>query len=744
MRVVVVTAALPDKEGARALILRGHRVTVITPTRKPGRPGIVEELGLRIRSGCVIRDRRELHRAIRECDPEMVLAVGYHVAALARVAGWDCVTVPTGGADDLLRAVEVPTVEPPAPPAAPMVPDAPLPVSALPADRSVPIWTWVIFDMGVGGAQQAIWRYLMALPPWLRERAQLFPRNWPLNEGGWNLPLALRLEVPDAPKMVHAYDRRSTHVTSLFGRLELEDERAVVADLGTRYTALLGSQYVHGHKRIYPSPDVRFSRCYPASQAILDKMEMAKWIRNISDEPPVVVSPPMTRPSRIVERRPWRGDRPIRCAYVGRISPDKGGGCIPWILAADPQIEIAMFAGVESSYPVRTQETQAHNVGRILDACISLGVQYRLHCRGFDVTTDYARMYAGQDCAVVLSPSEGFGFSVAEALACGVPVAATRGANAVGMVTDQTGALFDFDDSDGKSKGSPGDWRKMAAEAAAAIRLAATRESAPCMAAVERYMIDGGWPRAFGDALLDGERLHPSPGAIGGRPARVTVMLRYHEGAARLAWLDAAMWSVTRQTYRDFETVLCFDGHREAAAALAARYGGIGFVCTDEAPSREHIPRTFRLAVERSRAEFVKPLDYDDRLLPDYLARAVAACDADGWDLWSCRMLVEVEGDGRGPQPHSWPAMPLEAIATGPAIPHLCTIMRREPLLRAGNYGTQRLQPGDDDQVTFRRMWHAGCKLFRDDSYSGAIYRCHPDQVTVWSRKQSAAGMAAK
>jgi len=715
MRIVLISEHL-DLARAEALAASGHAVTLITSWRDPLAPRrrFGDVRGVRIRMGASRRDVRNVAAWIDEEQPDLVLASGCLAAAAQGHAvmagieyGEDALAAHTLRADmERAALIREPTVR----------------------DMRPPLWTWVIYDMGIGGTQQAVWRYVRALPPWLRERAQILVQRWP--QGRWNLVDAIERELDEPPAIVRLYDRASTHVTCIYGRLLPEDERAAITDPSVRHDAIIANQHAGDHGRVYP-PACRWGRCMPASEGILSNPDMDRWMAGQSDEPPVVVSPPMMRPSRISGRAPITDGGRIRAVYVGRISPDKGGGCIPSILAADPEIEITLYSGVDDSYHESVMTWQTGATARLLGECSRLGVHDRLHIKGFDITTDYARMFSDHDVFVATSPTEGFCLSLVEALACGLPAAVTRGANAIGLIEEgKTGALYDFDDSDGKSTGRADvDWRRMGRDAAAAIRRAAACASEPCVSAVEPFMVDGGWPEKFGRRLLDVEGLLPDPSRD---DPRVTVMLRYHHGCDRLSWLDAAMFSITRQTYRDFKVVLCFDGLPDQAQEVADRYGGIDWVCSGEPANQEHMGWAFRQCIEQSTSEYVKPLDYDDVLMPDYLARSVEAADEHGLDLWSCRMLVAWPDDDQGfrLEPGEWPRLPVESIAAHSTIPHCTALMRRASLLAAGSYGTARLKPGDDDQETFRRLYKAGGRLHRDDDYHGAIYRVHPGQVT--------------
>jgi GT2 family glycosyltransferase len=93
-------------------------------------------------------------------------------------------------------------------------------------------------------------------------------------------------------------------------------------------------------------------------------------------------------------------------------------------------------------------------------------------------------------------------------------------------------------------------------------------------------------------------------------------------------YLAQALASIEAQTRRDFEVVIVDDGSTDARTAAilaeaAARPGTTVHRTPNQGPARAR-----NLAVERSRGAYVLPLDADDWLAPEYLARTVPVLDA--------------------------------------------------------------------------------------------------------------------
>src|SRR5947199_21294 len=176
-----------------------------------------------------------------------------------------------------------------------------------------------------------------------------------------------------------------------------------------------------------------------------------------------------------------------------------------------------------------------------------------------------------------------------------------------------------------------------------------------CLQSVLARSLQAGYRSVYGEALA--RLTHTS---LQGASPRVTVAVRIHKGM-EIESLDEAISSLAMQTYRRFKTVLLVDGPWEYGEQLARRYQ-LPLICTGMEPDITHCSWLHRQAVERCDTEFYKPLDYDDQLLPGYLARAVATLDREGADVYGCLLTTLEKGEF---SPRWWPNKPLEAMWTG-------------------------------------------------------------------------------
>jgi glycosyltransferase involved in cell wall biosynthesis len=157
-------------------------------------------------------------------------------------------------------------------------------------------------------------------------------------------------------------------------------------------------------------------------------------------------------------------------------------------------------------------------------------------------------------------------------------------------------------------------------------------------------------------------------------------------------YLAEALASVARQTWRDFEVVVVDDGSTDArtlavldAAARDPR------TTVHRTPNRgPALARNF--AIERARGAYVLPLDADDWLAPEFLARTVPLLDADR-DLGVAYTWVGLVGGHHGVwQTGGFSLVELLSRCTI----HVSSLYRRELWADVGGYDPRFVESCED------------------------------------------------
>jgi len=99
----------------------------------------------------------------------------------------------------------------------------------------------------------------------------------------------------------------------------------------------------------------------------------------------------------------------------------------------------------------------------------------------------------------------------------------------------------------------------------------------------------------------------------------VSVIIPFFNGGR---FLDGLMATLAAQTYRDFEIIIVNDGSTEQASLNALQKLGSTARVIDQ--ENRYLPGARNTGFREARAEFVLPLDQDDRLEPSFLAETLS------------------------------------------------------------------------------------------------------------------------
>ena len=210
------------------------------------------------------------------------------------------------------------------------------------------------------------------------------------------------------------------------------------------------------------------------------------------------------------------------------------------------------------------------------------------------------------------------------------------------------------------------------------------------------------------------------------RLPRVSVLVPVYNGQAYLA---EALESALAQSYRSFEVIVVDDGSTDASASIARMYayrsnGRLRVVTQANAG----LPAARNAAMAAARGEFFALLDADDVWLPNHLAHAVAALDADPAVGLVHANIERIDGSGRsiGVPLRFWRLQddPFKALALRHEHVSCPTaVFRRACVDAVGGFDLQFTGLGCEDRDLWLRIAE-GWKLRYLDAVS-ARYRVH-------------------
>lgn len=170
--------------------------------------------------------------------------------------------------------------------------------------------------------------------------------------------------------------------------------------------------------------------------------------------------------------------------------------------------------------------------------------------------------------------------------------------------------------------------------------------------------------------------------------SQVTIVIPcYNHGEVLLEALE----SIRRQTFDDYEVVIVNDGSTESKTleVLESLEGSELTVITTE---NRGVAAARNLAITRSAGDFILPLDADDRIAPDYIAKAMAVFQVDPDVEVVCCDQMQF---GLSEHPIVLPDYDLRKLLVRNLL-HVSAIFRKSVWERSGGY-CERMNLGWED-----------------------------------------------
>lgn len=142
-----------------------------------------------------------------------------------------------------------------------------------------------------------------------------------------------------------------------------------------------------------------------------------------------------------------------------------------------------------------------------------------------------------------------------------------------------------------------------------------------------------------------------------------------------------AVESALGQVYRDFEVIVVNDGSTDDSLAIVSSLDSIRLMVINQANGGLSAARNAGIAA--SRGEFILPLDADDYIDPEYLAKTVPLMSDPRVGIVSTDMQYFGLRDNRIPPR----GLTLDVEKHGNELP-VCSLIRKTALLDAGGYET--------------------------------------------------------
>jgi len=186
------------------------------------------------------------------------------------------------------------------------------------------------------------------------------------------------------------------------------------------------------------------------------------------------------------------------------------------------------------------------------------------------------------------------------------------------------------------------------------------------------------------------------------RSPRVSVVMAAYND---LRFIDAAVTSLLRQTYDDFELIIVDDGTRqpEVFSRLAALDPRVRVITSEQ---NQGTAAAANRGIAGSRGDVIARLDADDIAEPDRLAHQVALLDSDPALCLVGSWTMQMREQGEPIEVCRWPVADLEIrwwILFQIPINHSSSAYRRASFDRSGGYNSA-MRRGEDHDLWWRML----------------------------------------
>jgi len=204
---------------------------------------------------------------------------------------------------------------------------------------------------------------------------------------------------------------------------------------------------------------------------------------------------------------------------------------------------------------------------------------------------------------------------------------------------------------------------------------------------------------------------------------RVSIIMGIYNCASTLV---ESLDSIARQTYTDWEMILCDDGSKDDTLKIAREWARRDRRTKVLANERNlGLARTLDRCMAEAGGELLARQDGDDLSEPDRLAKLVAAMDAHPEVAVVSSWVSCFDEKGTWGMVRTKPFPVANDFLSGSPIIHAPCLMRRMPVLAVGGYGAQPWALQVEDVFLWFRLYAAG---YRAMNIQEALYRVRDDE----------------
>jgi glycosyltransferase involved in cell wall biosynthesis len=210
----------------------------------------------------------------------------------------------------------------------------------------------------------------------------------------------------------------------------------------------------------------------------------------------------------------------------------------------------------------------------------------------------------------------------------------------------------------------------------------------------------------------------------------ISVVMSVFNGAM---FLDEAIESVLRQSFREFEFIIVDDGSTDRSAEIIKSFASRDNRILLITQENRGLPAALNVGMKLARYDLIARMDADDRMVPERLARQFAFIQARPQLAVACSYSYLINAQGRRIASSGTNVDTVRGVAEkNPKlfleIIHPSVLMRRESILQLGGYREHLIYAEDRD--LWGRVVTSGGKIECQPEYL-LEYRLHSQAMTM-------------
>ena len=197
--------------------------------------------------------------------------------------------------------------------------------------------------------------------------------------------------------------------------------------------------------------------------------------------------------------------------------------------------------------------------------------------------------------------------------------------------------------------------------------------------------------------------------------------------------LEEAIESILKQTYEDWELIMCDDGSQDDTYEIAMQFSKqYENICTFQNEKNMGLNYTLNKCLKKANGEYIARMDGDDISLPTRLEKEVAFLDSHKEYAIVSTNMIYFDGQGERGESNMLAFPEKVDLIKGTPFCHAPCMVRKEAYEKVKGYSVEKKLLRVEDYHLWFKMYLAGYKGY---NLQEALYKMRDDRNAIQRRK---------